>query len=223
MIPGEPPTVPPPPAAPVEPPRAQLRARLRERLPEILIEAASVTAAVLLALGVDAWRERLREQEAAERALAALRLEAQENRRELRGALEKARATRARLQPLAAAEEWPPEVRLDLGLEIAMLSRAGWDTAQATGALPLMGVERSVQLAGVYELQRWLERAQERAFDALSAATAAAPARDDAAFRTAVRRFDREVATLIQLGEALDRAYGEQLRPGADAGSAVRP
>jgi hypothetical protein len=138
-----------------------LQGQLREKLPELLLEAASVVLAVLLALGVDEWRERRNQEALAERARASLLEEVRANREELQGTLEANRALLRKIEaalprlaedPGARIEEGS-DVQLAITYEVALLSSASWQTAQMTQAAHFLDFDWVTRISRVYDQQ----------------------------------------------------------------------
>jgi hypothetical protein len=138
-----------------------LRGRLREKLPELLLETVSVVFAVLLALGVDEWRERRNQEALAERARASILEEVRANREELRGTREANRALFEKIEaalprlaedPGARIEEGS-DVQLAVTYQVALLSSASWQTAQMTQAAHFLDFDWVTRISRVYDQQ----------------------------------------------------------------------
>lgn len=137
----------------------------RSRLgPGVLVEFASVVFAVLLALGVNAWWQARQDARLAEETTRAIAGEIRRNREELLGGMDAEDQARL-LEGLGAAiesfrrGEEPGEVAVNW--DVALLSSAAWETARLTGATRDMPLERVVDLAELYELQRFYLRSQD--------------------------------------------------------------
>lgn len=132
-------------------------AGLRSQLPAILIEAFSVIFAVLLALGINEWREtRARERLAAD-ALVKLRQEVATNRENLGTALERQRAA---LEELTVAIEKISEGEsreVEVGLVVEQLRNAAWESTILTDAARYMDFELVSTLSDVYHLQELVD------------------------------------------------------------------
>jgi hypothetical protein len=111
--------------APVRP----LRERLRGKLPELLLEVVSVVFAVLLALGVDEWRDARARRDLAERALAAVAGEIRSNADELRETAPAHAALRERTARTLATLDGEGRVDLAVDYGIPLLTSAAWRTA----------------------------------------------------------------------------------------------
>lgn len=187
-------------------PRTGLAMRLRERLPEIVIEAMSVGAAVLLALGLDAWRDHARQVDEAQDALDGIQAEIAANAVEVKATVDAARRMLAEVEPLVARVD-PPAVGagFELGFEIALTSAAAWATAQSTGVLPALGFDDGLAIARTYELQRWFEDAQRQAVSGFGRLPA--PDADWSRQRAALAAVARDLRVVVELGDSLARAY----------------
>ncbi|HYO12522.1 MAG TPA: hypothetical protein VE685_04925 [Thermoanaerobaculia bacterium] len=138
-----------------------VQGRLREKLPELLLEAGSVVFAVLLALGVDEWRERRNQEALAERARASILEEIRANREELRGTQAANRALFQKIEAALPRLAEDPGARLEEGSDVqfaityqlALLSSAAWQTAQMTQAAHFMDYDQVTRISRVYDQQ----------------------------------------------------------------------
>lgn len=186
--------------------RPGLTQRLRERLPEIVIEATSVGAAVLLALGLDAWRDHARQVDEAQDALDGIQAEIAANAVEVKATVDAARRMLAEVEPLVARVDPPAAgAGFEFGFEIALTSAAAWATAQSAGVLPALGFDDGLAIARTYELQRWFEDAQRQAvsgFGRLPASDA-----DWSRQRAALGAVARDLRVVVELGDSLAQEY----------------
>jgi hypothetical protein len=137
--------------------------RLRAKLPEILFEAVSIVFAVLLALGVDQWREERSQQKLAERARAAIVAEIRANRDQLR----EVRARNQRNMGLMAADFTAPDstpTQLRGNMSWAQLSTAAWQTAQGAQATQRFDYDWLIRVARIYEGQALFMSTQSESF-----------------------------------------------------------
>lgn len=138
--------------------------RRSPRASTLLVEFASVVFAVLLALGVNAWWQSRQDAHLAEETTRAIAGEIRRNRAELLGGVAAEEEARP-LEGLSAAleafrrDEEPGEVAVNW--DVALLSSAAWETARLTGATRDMPLDRVVDLAELYELQRYFLRTQD--------------------------------------------------------------
>jgi hypothetical protein len=132
------------------------RSRFRERLPDILIEVGSVLFAVLLALGVDDWREARRNEELAEFARRSIVAELRANEKELREAQSDNRLVLERIQRQLSARDTSRTVRFEVDVNVAQLTSPAWDLARATEALRYMDYDWLLETSRLYDLQALL-------------------------------------------------------------------
>ncbi len=151
--------------------------RLRERLPLVAmgIEVFSIVLGVLLALGMNEWRESRAEDELAERALAQIRGEVERNDRVVEdrhpyhaAALDSLRSYTADLDPELGVED-VSRARLGFprGGQFAPLFSSAYEAARASGALAHMDYETLRLLASIYEMQETLMEQDDRVMELL--------------------------------------------------------
>jgi hypothetical protein len=190
--------------------RATVRHRLREKLPEILLEAASVVVAVLLAFGVDEWRDARAKRELADRAQRSVLAEIRANREELRGVFAvNAKQLESMQRTLDFFDAHPDakDASVTLGFHAAQLSVAAWDAARTTQAAQLLPFEWVVDVARVYETQELYRTAQLDMLQRTRAAVAAfATAKKDSP-EEIVAPLRSELETFQSLGEQLGKRY----------------
>ena len=143
--------------------RPSVGERLREKLPEILLEAASVVVAVLLAFGVDEWRDARAKRELAERAQASVLAEIRANREEIGGVYAmnaKQLVSMQQTLDFFTAHPDAKDASVSLAFHAAQLSQAAWDAARTTQAAQLLPFDWVVDVARVYETQELYRIAQ---------------------------------------------------------------
>jgi type II secretory pathway pseudopilin PulG len=133
---------------------------MREKLPELMVEAAMVVLAVVIALGVDEWREGQQQRELASRALQVVMAELEANRAELADNLPPNQALLESVIEADRAGELGED--FDLTFEYSLISSSAWETAQVTQATHFMPLEHVQRLATLYGLQELFGRAQDR-------------------------------------------------------------
>lgn len=134
------------------------------QLLKILVEVFFIVLAVVLALAVDQWSQDRENARLGERMLSAVAQEIESNRAKLLNfgqgndpdstlaALQDAVATfRAGDQPRALGVNW----------NVTLLSTAAWETAQLTRATQFMELDQAIDLAEVYEFQRFYGTTQD--------------------------------------------------------------
>ena len=184
------------------PPRARLRERLRDKLPEIFIEAGSVVLALMLAFAINEWHDRRQEDERAAVAREAILRELHANASEIT-------STRNALAPILASlrgalDETQAEPRkLEVNLNLSLLSSAAWHAALATQASQRIDFEWMTRVAKVYELQDNFLHVQEAAVDQL----AALPPGGDAGGRRIAAALLPRFSALAQLADGLAASY----------------
>lgn len=189
--------------------RVRVRERLRDKLPEILLEAGSVVFALLLAYGVDQWREERGHREMARRAHDTILAELRANRDELRGTHASNRANLEQLQAQITLFRQKNGTSLTTGMGLAQLSGAAFQAAQSTQALQFVDFGWLVRIGRVYELQKTYVVAQESALGEVSASGGAIAGGDDAL--RVMEHIKSRLATAQQLADGLLHAYDEAL------------
>jgi hypothetical protein len=142
---------------------------LRRKLPELLLEAAMIFFAVILALAAEEWREDRDRDELADRALRAVIEELRSNRDEIERTgsqnLEGLDAARSVLADLEAGRD---RGEVGIGLEVALLSSAAWQSAQMSQAVQYLDLDVMRRLSEAYEVQDLYDRMQTNAVDRMT-------------------------------------------------------
>ncbi|MGW8265871.1 MAG: hypothetical protein ACWGSQ_05845 [Longimicrobiales bacterium] len=136
---------------------------LREKLPELVLEGGMVVFAVIVALGVDEWRESRQNAELAERALAGIAAEIESNRRELVENGEANQALLTRVREAARDSVLPDD--FNVTFEYSLISASAWETAQVTRATQFIPLDRVQTLAKLYGLQALYQASQDKVMD----------------------------------------------------------
>lgn len=136
---------------------------LRSKLPELLVEGAMVVFAVVVALGVDEWRESRQNQELAARALDGIAAEIRSNREELAASDEVNQALLVMVLEAATDSVLPEE--FGVNFEYSLLSSSAWESAQVTRATQFIPLERVQTLAKLYGLQSLFQDSQDTVMD----------------------------------------------------------
>jgi hypothetical protein len=126
----------------------------RRRLARALADSLLIVLSVLLALGVDEWRDQRTRHAGAEMALRSMGAELRENA----GSVERARthhlAMRDSLQGyLQRRQAPPPHVYLSGLFNPALVHATAWDSARETGATSDLPLELVLALSRVYDRQ----------------------------------------------------------------------
>ena len=142
---------------------------LRRKLPELFLEAAMIFFAVMLALAAEEWRERRDRLELADRALRSVAEELRSNLEELELTGDRnAKRLEAGTTVLAELEADRDPGDADIGLEVALLSKAAWQSAQMSQAVQYFDFDLMRSLSEVYEIQDLYERMQIGAVDSMT-------------------------------------------------------
>ena len=189
---------------------ASMSAKLRERLPEISLEVFSVILAVLVALGVDQWREDRENAELARLARAKIEAEVISNAAELEAAGVKIRQLLSSLDTtLQALEDKNGEAEMGIRFPVAVLSSSAWDTSKFTQALNFMDFEWVLRTGRIYDLQAIYHQSQTEVLKYISAIDeeeSRQPARMLRGFRSRVR-------TALEVQQGLLEDYQDLLNP----------
>jgi hypothetical protein len=186
------------------PRRRRVGERLRAKVPEILLEATSVVFAVLLALGVDEWRQDRENVKLAARARESIMVEIRTNRDRMRRNLA---SNRKSLAAIAPDEALGPDskVKLELGIAWLALSSAAWHSAQTTQATRFLDYKWLMDVAGIYENQAMYVTSQVDLFQHIGGAIG------EPDKRTSARAVRGRLFMLLQVAESLIRQYSQML------------
>ena len=139
---------------------------MRRKLPELLLEAAMIFFAVMLALAAEEWREDKDRLELADRAVRSVVEEIRSNLEELETTgVRNAERLEAAGVVLAELEAGRDQGDADVGLEVALLSSAAWQSAQMSQAVQYLDFDVMRDLSEVYEIQDLFDRVQAGAVD----------------------------------------------------------
>lgn len=135
-------------------------------------EALMVVFAVLVAFGVDNWREARQLERFADVARAAVQLEIEENWREFEQTQSSLRNLQERIATVVQAEsENDPAFRdgpVDIQLIFPDTSSAAWHTAQASEAAPYFDYSWIISVSQAYEILETYEQMRSLMLDSLS-------------------------------------------------------
>lgn len=198
-------------AEPVAGARLRVRDRLRDKVPEILLEGFSVVLAILLAFGVDEWREDRSQRAMAERARRTIVAELRANRKELEGTYRGNEEVLTKVEGEIAALHKEQLNSLTTRVHLSQLSGAAFQAAQSTQAIQFVDFEWLVRVGRVYELQKTYSLAQEAALDEVSV-SGGALAGGEKPLRV-MERIRSRVQTSQQLAQGLLKAYDEAITP----------
>jgi hypothetical protein len=168
------------------------------------LEAVSVVFAVLIALGVDEWREDRANAQLAAQAIESIVTEIRGNQEEFTGANEANQAVITRLREAAA----DPDLReFGVQFEYSLLSEAAWQTAQMTRAATFIEYETVQRIARLYDLQTLFNEGQNGVLEFISGLGELVSTDPD---RLPVLMLGR-LQVVMELGEGLTEAYDSVL------------
>ncbi len=148
----------------------EMRKWLIRRLPKALFEATLIILSVLVALGVDEYRESLAQRKLAETAVDRIIAETRDNRDQMLDARGENQALLVDLEQALAAldQNNNPEIT-GVNFEVSLLGDDAWDTARMTRAVHFMDFDRVSRISQVYRLQQlYLERQDQVVSDVAS-------------------------------------------------------
>ena len=124
----------------------------------LMLETGMIVFSILLALGLESWREQRKHVEMARTALASIRAELLGNRAQISRSLPLQRAQLARLSAWVAAMERGESTpfRLESGLSSPTLMVTAFDTARATAAVTYMDYDTVLAISRPYALHKWM-------------------------------------------------------------------
>jgi hypothetical protein len=153
---------------PASDPRSTVRPGfLIARLPALALEALMVVFAVLVALGVEEWREQRQMADFAERVRSAVLAEVDANLEELRATRQGLR-TRSQVLGEVMAESDLSPLEGNLTLRLPEFSSAAWSAAQVSQVAPHLDYEWMIAVSRAYESYAIYSRISERVIDAMS-------------------------------------------------------
>ena len=183
--------------------------RTGRRFSDILIEAGMIFLAVVLALAAEEWREKQDRRELADRALHLVTEEIRSNLEELeRTAPENRERMASGMEVLGRLEAGEETVEADVGLEVSLLSRAAWQSAQMSQAVQYFDLEDVREISEVYEVQALFERVQQGMVDGMREMITTAQADPAAAVRQGMMGFQM----LLGLQDSLIEVHRNTLR-----------
>lgn len=120
---------------------------------KVLVEVVSVVFAVLLALGLNHWREAANDQQLADNALYNIIVEIKKNVRELETEMDDYQVALDSLQAEFDRVENGQEFTKSFGYSHPLLNNAAWNTANSTGAVKDIDPEILMALSEIYIYQ----------------------------------------------------------------------
>jgi hypothetical protein len=141
-----------------------IRDHARLHLPSFLVQVLATSVGLLLALGLDQWRDHRKQVALAHAHLAAIQAELKANQAEIASELESCRTFDATLSHFSRVLREGGALKLDanFSFSLASLRQSAWDMAVA-GQTPLRSEPgRMTRLANAYESIRVLRSIQDR-------------------------------------------------------------
>jgi hypothetical protein len=184
--------------------------KVRWKLAELVTEALMVVFAVLVALGVEEWREERQLRAFADRARAAVDLEIRQNldefRRSRHGLIDGRDEVAQVLQALTEAQESGESgsVSAQFGFDFPDISTAAWRVAQASQAAPYFDYDWVIERARHYDSVDRYVGLEARFLEEISVGLGSATG-DEGLDATvfAVRRIHGRLDIILQLHEGL--------------------
>jgi type II secretory pathway pseudopilin PulG len=147
---------------------------LRSSLPKLLMESVLIVFSVLLALGVDEWREKRQTQQRVDQALESFAREIQRNQQSVRKVLPYHERLQRHFSKLSLTRVQKVSDLQQMegfqGFQTLELEDAAWQTATATGALADLDYETASLLSRVYASQKDFATRQSMIFTVLQPA-----------------------------------------------------
>lgn len=125
---------------------------------KLLTEFASVVFAVLLALGLNHWREAEAERKTAEKALVNIFLEIHTNQEDVADAIVTYQEDIEEVQVYKDSFDKGESMEYSLGFNIPLLSNSAWNVANTTGAIKDFELELLMELSEIYAFQEVYQR-----------------------------------------------------------------
>ncbi|WP_420583332.1 hypothetical protein [Reichenbachiella sp.] len=125
---------------------------------KLLMEFVSVVFAVLLALGLNHWREANNDQKLAERALVNIFMEIYTNQKDV---AEEQLTYQERLEEVKVYKDSYDQdkpMKYSLGFNIPLLSNAAWNVANSTGAIKDFDQDILLELSSLYAFQEMYQK-----------------------------------------------------------------
>ncbi|MEO9803890.1 MAG: hypothetical protein ABJF04_11605 [Reichenbachiella sp.] len=127
---------------------------------KLLMEFASVVFAVLLALGLNHWREAEAERKVAEKALINVFLEVHINQKDVANEITtySERIEEVRVIKDLFDNREGEDISYSLGFNLPLLSNSAWNVANNTGAIKDFELELLMELSDIYAFQEMYQR-----------------------------------------------------------------
>jgi hypothetical protein len=194
-----------------------------------LTELFTITAGVLIALGLDGFKDWLEDMRLVTTARTAIERELTDNLEEVR--IVDATADQ-RMEKLSQAlrlandlieTETSTVQSVDLGFELAEVSSASFDTAGRTGALGLMSYEEARRYSRTYQSQQMFVEYQRRKLEELEAAAAYMTADPYGALPGDIERFREHLLSLVAMESIEEQLVSKLIEDYREAMEGERP
>lgn len=135
---------------------------LKERLPDILLESLFIVIALLLALGVDQWRDDHKAKEVADNARKAIYKELNDNQKKLSDKLIVHKDILHKLDTFIEQKELAlanpdasdhKDVELSFEYAMVLISSAAWDSAKVTQVVQNFAFSEITSFSQIYQMQ----------------------------------------------------------------------
>ena len=183
--------------------------QVRWKLAALATEALMVVFAVLVALGVEEWREERQLRAFADRARAAVDQEIEQNLAEFRSVgpnlIEGSEAVTTTVQALLEARESgePGSVEFSFRFGQPEISMAAWRVAQASQAAPYFDYDWVIDRSRHYEMVERYVDLWDQFLDGLASMASASATKDLDASVTALSRTQGQLSIIRQFHEGL--------------------
>ena len=184
---------------------------MRSRMGEMALEAVMVVFAVLVALGVEEWREERTLRDFAGRAEASVMAEIRANLDEFEQSGPTIARSVERVAEALAAEDIDA-LQGDLEFELPDISSAAWAAAQSSQAAPYLDYAWVIEVGRLYEAYETYERLGHQSVDAMGVLIGPGPTLET------LRLLYGRLVLLDGVHEQLEQRF-EQMTAQDDAGS----
>ncbi|MEO1050688.1 MAG: hypothetical protein AAFX87_08675 [Bacteroidota bacterium] len=126
----------------------------KETLIKILLEIPAVIIAVLLALGLNSWKQDRDDKAMAQKSLQNIIFEIQNNLSAVKESIEDNDQARPYLDStMARIDSGAQDIDFDISYDHSILSSAAWESANLTGAINHLDTKLVIDIADLYRIQ----------------------------------------------------------------------
>ena len=172
-------------------------------LPRVLFESLLVTVSILLALGLDEWRDNRQDAKNIEKALFNFLSEIQQNKAGIEDAAPFNKGLRhvlSRRQEVSAIDSVPQFVNIIESYNSVVLRSTAWETAIATGSLAKMDFNLVSALSIMYSLQSRYQELNRSGMSELTSPQNLSADKLDLAVYNSIRYLDEVTQMETELG-----------------------